>query len=101
MDGSGTWSQWVAASLQPALGDLLSEERKRLNLSPIAMASWAEIGESHYRAIDRGDRQPSLSTFVAIAWTLGQDPRELFDKLLFQMGLPPGARPIIRQVNSI
>jgi hypothetical protein len=62
MDGSGTGSQWVATSLQPAFGDLLSEERKRLNLSPIAMASRSasHITAPSTGAIDR--RFPGFAT---------------------------------------
>ena len=53
------------------------------------------MSEASYRAFDRGERQPNLATFIAIAWTLDQDPRELFDRVLLQMGFPPGTRPVI------
>ena len=95
LPGRGTWPQRVGAILKPALGDLLSEERSQQSLHPAVLASHAEVNEATYRAIDRGERQPDLSTFIAIAWTLNQDPRELFEKLLLQMGFPSGTWPVL------
>lgn len=95
----GTWPERLRATLEPALGDLLFKERSRLNLLPVSIAKHAQVNESSYRALDRGDRQPNLSTFIAIAWTLDQDPRELFDKLLLQMGFPSGTRPVISPLH--
>ena len=90
----GTWPQRIGEVVEPALGDVLAEERTRLNLPPKAIASRAGVSESAYRAFDRGERQPDLATFMAIAWTLHKDPRELFDRLLLQMGFPAGIRPV-------
>ena len=90
----GTWPEKISALLKPALGDLLYEEATRLRLSRGCIAGRAEISPSAYAALDRGENQPDLSKFIAIAWALDQDPRELLDKLLTKMGFPGGARPI-------
>lgn len=91
----GEWPDRIGAALEPALGDVLVAEGSRLNLHPEHTAALAGVSGYRYRAFARGEKQPNLSTFVAIAWVLDQDPRELFDKLLLQMGLPSGTRPII------
>ena len=94
-DCSRTWPDRITSALQPALGDVLYQLRSRLNAHPATIASRAQMSEASYSAFDRGERQPNLATFIAIAWTLNQDPRELFDKVLLQMGFPPGTRPVI------
>ena len=91
----GKWPDRIGAALEPALGDVLVAESSRLQLDPEDIGSLAGISWYRYRAFARGDNQPNLSTFVAVAWVLDQDPRELLDKLLLQMGLPPGTRPVI------
>ena len=63
--------------------------------TPTALQTFGAVESVH----GRGDRQPNLSTFIAIAWTLDQDPRELLDKLLLQMGFPSGTRPVISPRN--
>ena len=83
----GTWPEKLSALLKPALGDLLYEEATRLELSRGCIAELAEMSLSAYAALDRGDKQPDLSKFIAIAWALDQDVRALFDKLLKKMGL--------------
>jgi hypothetical protein len=92
---AGTWPERIRSALQPTSGDVLYKVRSRLNAHPATIASRAQMSEASYRAFDRGERQPNLATFIAIAWTLNQDPRELFDKVLLQMGFPPGTRPVI------
>jgi len=91
----GTWPERIGKTLKLALGDVLFNERSRRDLHPLTIANHAQVGDSHYRALDRGTAQPNISTFIAIAWALDQDPRDLLDKLLLQMGLPPGTRPVI------
>jgi hypothetical protein len=90
----GTWPEKISALLKPALGDLLYEEATRLELTRGCIAELSEMGLSAYAALDRGEKQTDLSKFIAIAWALDQDARELFDKLLKKMGFPDGARPI-------
>jgi len=91
----GTWPERIGTTLKVALGDVLSYERARLTLHPSTIAEHAQVRDSRYRAFDRGKSQPNLSTFIALAWTLDQDPRDLFDKLLLQMGLPRDTRPVL------
>jgi hypothetical protein len=91
----GAWPQRIGAAIEPAFGDVLFMEKSRLKVSAIRIAQHAQVSESRYRAFDRGHSQPNLSTFIAIAWALGQDPRDLFEKLLLQVGLRPGMRPVI------
>jgi hypothetical protein len=40
---------------------------------------------------------PSLAAFITLAWSLHEEPRELFDKLLSAMRLPPGTRPVLNR----
>ena len=83
------------STLQSALGDVLYRVRSRLNAHPATIASRAQMSEASYRAFDRGERQPNLATFIAITWALDLDPRELFDRVLLQMGYPRGTRSVI------
>ena len=93
--GTGAHGRPDRRSAQVGLRRCLVAERSRLQLHPARIAAHAGVSDSQYRAFDRGDNQPNLATFIAIAWVLDQDPRELFDKLLLQMGFPPGNRPVI------
>ena len=45
----------------------------------------------------RGKRQPNLAAFIALAWSLHEEPRELFDKLLTAMRLLPGTMPVLNR----
>jgi hypothetical protein len=40
---------------------------------------------------------PSLAAFITRAGFLHQEPRELFDKPLSAMRLPPGTRPVLNR----
>jgi hypothetical protein len=89
----------VYKSIEPdvefALGAVVSEECRRLDLSPWTVAIRGDFAYSTIKAFKRGKRQPNLAAFIALAWSLHEEPRELFDKLLNAMRLPPGTRPVL------
>jgi len=89
--------QLIRADVDAALGAVLSEERKRMELAPRSLAARAEIQVSSVRAFECGRRQPNFETFITLAWCLDQDPREVFDKVLRHMGMPPGSRMVINK----
>jgi len=91
----GTWPDRISALLKPALGDILHQEQTKRRLRPESISARAQVSQSGYTAIERGNGQPNLSKFIAIAWALDRDPRVLFDKLLTQMGFPEGVRPVM------
>ena len=72
-----------------ALGAVVSEECRRLDLSPWTVATRGESGYSTVKAFKRGKRQPNLAGFITLAWSLHEEPRELFDKLLTAMNAWP------------
>ena len=78
------------------LGAVLADRRASLGLGPKQVAYRAWIHPSYLRALERGDRQPSVAVFIMLARSLGLDPRELLDGLLEKMhygrGAPPGFR---------
>lgn len=86
----------IAPDVELALGAVLSEECRRLDVSPVTVAMRGDFGFSTIKAFKLGKRQPNLAGFIALAWSLHEEPRELFDKLLIAMKLPPGARPVLK-----
>lgn len=87
----------IGPDVELALGAVVSEECRRLDLSPWTVAARGEFGYSTVKAFKRGKRQPNLAGFITLAWSLHEEPRELFDKLLTEMRLPPGTRPVLNR----
>ena len=87
----------IGRDVELALGAVVSKECRRLDLSPWTVAHRGDFAYSTIKAFKRGKRQPNLAAFIALAWSLHEEPRELFDKLLTEMRLPPGTRPVLNR----
>ena len=87
----------IAADVEFALGKVVSEECRRRCVHPHIVARRGEFPDSAVEAFKRGKRQPNLAAFITLAWSLHEEPRELFDKLLSAMRLPPGTRPVLNR----
>ena len=87
----------IAADVELALGKVVSEECRRRRVHPCIVARRGEFPDSAVEAFKRGKRQPNLAAFITLAWSLHEEPRELFDKLLSAMRLPPGTRPVLNR----
>jgi hypothetical protein len=87
----------IAADVELALGKVVSEECRRRCVHPRIVARRGEFPDSAVEAFKRGKRQPNLAAFITLAWSLHEEPRELFDKLLSAMRLPPGTRPVLNR----
>ena len=87
----------IGPDVELALGAVVSAECRRLDLSPWTVALRGDFAYSTVKAFKRGKRQPNLAAFIALAWSLHEEPRELFDKVLTAMRLPPGTRPVLNR----
>lgn len=90
----------IAPDVERALGEVMLAECKSREVSFWTVASRAEFSQSTVKAFTRGKRQPKLAAFIALAWALHMEPRELFDKLLTAMRLPPGKRPVLHSFTK-
>jgi len=87
----------IAPDVELALGKVVSAECRRLRVHPRTVARRGEFPDSAVQAFRRGKRQPNRAAFTALAWSLHEEPRDLFDKLLTAMRLPPGTRPVLNR----
>ncbi|MGN1434035.1 MAG: helix-turn-helix domain-containing protein [Ruminococcus sp.] len=53
------------------VGDVISEYRKKKNISQEVLSGLSDIGRTHLSAIERGERKPTLETFYRICVALG------------------------------
>lgn len=88
----------IGPDVELALRAVVSDECRRLHVSPWTVAARGDFAFSMVKAFKHGKRQPNLAAFIALAWSLHEEPRELFDKLLTAMRLPPGTRPVLNRV---
>ena len=87
----------IRPDVEQAFGSVVSEECQRLGLSTLMVARRGDFTYATIEAFQRGKRQPKLAAFIALAWALHEEPRDLFDKLLTTMHLPPGRRPVLNR----
>ena len=52
------------------VGDVISEYRKKKNISQEVLSGLSDIGRTHLSAIERGERKPTLETFYRICVVL-------------------------------
>ena len=71
----------IVPDVESALGAVVSAKCRRLGLSPWAVAARGDFAYSTIKAFKHGKRQPNLAAFITLAWSLHEEPRELFDKL--------------------
>lgn len=57
----------------------LKEVRERYNISLRELAKLTGISKSHLNYIEKGEREPSLSTIIRIAVALNIDEKELYE----------------------
>lgn len=90
-------SELIGPNVEAALGVVMSKECKRLDVGLGLVASRGEFRWSAIEAFTRGKRQPKLAELITLAWSFHEDPRDFLDKLLTQMNLPPGTRPVLNR----
>lgn len=57
----------------------LKEVRERYNISLRELAKLTGISKSHLNYIEKGEREPSLSTIIRIAVALNIDIKDLYE----------------------
>lgn len=57
----------------------LKEVRQKYNISLRELAKLTGISKSHLNYIEKGEREPSLSTIIRIAVALNIDEKELYE----------------------
>ncbi|MBP1155206.1 MULTISPECIES: helix-turn-helix transcriptional regulator [unclassified Paenibacillus] len=67
--------------LEEAYGKLLKEYRQKKNLSQEQLAFESGLDRTYISMLERGKRQPSLSTIFSIAKSLNIKPSEFLEKL--------------------
>ncbi len=67
----------VAARVAAVFGDMLRQERKAKGLSQEDLALVAGLDRSHVSALDRGVKQPTLTSLWKLAEGLGVPPSKL------------------------
>ena len=60
-----------------AFGEVLKQWRRKAKLSQDALAEKADLERTFISFLERGERQPSLSTIIALASALGIQPEEV------------------------
>lgn len=54
-----------------AVGEVISEIRRKKHISQEVLSGLADIGRSHLSAIERGERKPTMETFYRICLAFG------------------------------
>lgn len=67
--------------LQKAFGTILRDLRLKQDLSQEALADAAELDRTFISLLERGQRQPSLSTLFALSEVLAVRPSELVRRI--------------------
>lgn len=76
--GKGSWSMTSQSSQLNALGRTLRAVRRELDLSQEALGARAGLSAQHISQIERGGKDPRLSTVLRLADALGLRAGELF-----------------------
>ncbi len=58
----------------------LRKARLAKKLTQVEVAKKADISENHYAQIERGEKNPTLSTFSSIIKAIGVSSAEILDK---------------------
>ncbi len=67
------------------IGNVILRERQAKKLSQEIVSSFADIGRTHLSAIERGERIPTLKTFIKLADALELAPSVLMAKIEEEM----------------
>jgi len=71
--------------LEPAFGEVLKQHRTAAGLSQEKLALEAGLDRTFISLLERGRRQPTLTTLVLIAEALGQPPERLLADTLARL----------------
>ena len=72
--------------LDPVIvGRVIRRFRERTDHSQEVISELAGIGRSHLSAIERGERRPTLDTFVKISQALGVGPGVIMNDIMLEM----------------
>lgn len=71
-----------------AIGRVLAEQRKSVELSRTAAAERAGLSYKQFSALERGSGQSTICEFLSLGEALGADPRELFNRGAHKAALP-------------
>ena len=63
------------------VGSVIKQLREKKGLSQEVLSGLADIGRTHLRAIERGERKPTLETVFRIAQALDIKPSELVRRI--------------------
>jgi hypothetical protein len=83
----------IAGQRWKDIDKLLPMERRRERVSRSALSVRADVSSERIRVFEEGGGLPSIPVFIALAWSLNLDPRELLDRMLRHMNYPEGTRP--------
>ena len=67
-------------------GAIIKRERMSRNMSQEVTSSFADIGRTHLSAIERGDRVPTLTTFIKLSFAMDMRPSELLGIIEDELG---------------
>lgn len=84
----------IQPDVEAALAVVMTRECARLHVDVGKIPARGQSNLNPVKSLGRGQREPGAAEFFTFAWSLHEDPRELFDKPLTQMRLPPGSRPV-------
>ena len=87
------WYRSIDSAAAKALRELLPIERRRERISRSALAVRADVRSERIRVFEEGGGLPSIPVFIALAWSLDLDPRELLDRMLRRMSCAETSRP--------
>ena len=75
-------------------GEIISEARGQAGLSQEEVA--AAIGASNVfiSLLENGKRQPSLTSAILLAWSLGLPPEELVRRVALRLDIPHGLQKL-------
>ena len=69
-----------------AFGEVLKELRREAELSQDALAEKADLERTFISFLERGERQPTISTIIALAAALGVDADEMVRLTVKRLG---------------
>jgi hypothetical protein len=87
------WYRSIDSAAVNALREVLPVERRRECVSRSALSTRADVSSERIRAFEEGGSLPSIPVFIALAWSLGLDPRELLGRMLARMRCQDASRP--------
>lgn len=69
-------------------GEIISEARREAGLSQEQVADAIGASNVFISLLENGKRQPSLTSAILLAWSLGLPPEELVRRVALRLGTP-------------